>query len=661
MVIGIFLRHIKAYKGIRYIPIGYEHNFVSYIGENGIGKSSILESLNSFFNNKHYPINKSAISDGIYTTGNEPFFTPVFLIDKRKISRKKADFEKISNFFWEIKKSDLSAGVQGSMKEFFILRDNLDSKINKGTHFLLILGEQNIVGGMPKLYFGSFQNEEKFLIDYLDKDSSSLLNIHSDQKKSIINSWKIELEKNLDKTDQRKILQEIKELYSYVYIPVELDIETFTKLETDEMQKIFDKKLKNEITTALSSVKLTGNDGINTKLENFLKEIVCILNNKYEYKTGQQRNNNITESDLVQKILEAYFQKRILYKKDKKVSELSAGEKRQALIDIAYAFLLKNIERERQIIIAIDEPENSLHTSLCYEQFEKLHEISKNAQILLTTHWYGFLPILSKGYGHFLEIKNEKIVFDSYDLYDYKAKVKSDIAETKGKLPNNFTLKSTNDLVQAIYYSLQVNEPYNWLLVEGVSEKIYFEYFFKEEIKSQRIRILPLGGQNKVSEVYEYLELPMREKSTLKGKIFCLIDTDLIRHKDYIKEGLKNLRIRRLSNKNINSATELLTLENPDTSPTDIEQALNPVIFKKVLDVMEIPAKYRIKDIENIEGNTSFIKNFKNLELENFFKENDGKNKIEFARKYVQIIEKEEEHERFVSNWILQIKKYFTE
>lgn len=82
-----------------------------------------------------------------------------------------------------------------------------------------------------------------------------------------------------------------------------------------------------------------------------------------------------------------------------------------------------------------------------------------------------------------MEIKNDKISFETYDLYDYKAKVKTDVISSKGKLPNNFVLKSTNDLVQAIYYSLQTDNPYNWLLVEGVSERIYFEYFFKDEIK----------------------------------------------------------------------------------------------------------------------------------------------------------------------------------
>jgi predicted ATP-dependent endonuclease of OLD family len=342
VIVGLFLRHIKAYKGITYIPIGEKYNFISYIGENGIGKSSILEAMNSFFNSKHYPINKSALNDGVFTLGNEPFFTPIFLIEKSKVTRKKNDFEKISKFFWNVRKNDLSSGVQGSMKEFFILRDdiNKDTTYTEETHYFFMIGEQN-TGGVPKLYFGSFQNEEKFLIHYLDKDISEIEGKTGDERKTIISTWKSELGKHLDKIEQKKFLQELKDLYSFVYIPVELEIESFTKVETDEMQKIFDKKLKDEITLALSSVNLDSADGINNKLHGFLVEIEEILHNEYKYKTGQQRNNNITKSDLVQKILEAYFQKRILYKNEKKVSELSAGEKRQALIDIAYAFLIR--------------------------------------------------------------------------------------------------------------------------------------------------------------------------------------------------------------------------------------------------------------------------------------------------------------------------------
>jgi predicted ATP-dependent endonuclease of OLD family len=573
MIIGSFIKHIKAYKGINYIPVGNSYNFVSYIGENGIGKSSILEAFDSYFNNKHYPINKNALNDGISTPNNEPFFAPIFLINKEKISRKKSEFEKISTFFWNIDKTDLSSGVKGSMKEFFLLRDSInnDNNYSEDSHYFFILGEQ-IIKTSPKLYFGSFQNEEKFLIHYLDKDKINIDNISNDDKKNTIEGWKDELNKLLEKNEQKKILQELKNLYSFVYIPVEIDIETFTKLETAEMQKILDKDIVDEISGTLSGISLDTADGVNTKLKTFLTEIQTKLDNKYKYQTGQSRNNNITKSDLVNKILEAYFQKRILYKGDKKVSELSAGEKRQTLIDVAYAFLMRSINREKSVILAIDEPENSLHTSLCYEQFEKLRKISNHSQVLITTHWYGFLPILNKGYGHFLINKEDRISFESYDLYDYNAKIRSVEKSSKGILPNNLTLKSTNDLVQAIYYSIQGESPYNWLLVEGVSEKIYFEYFFKAEIDKIKLIILPLGGNKNVSKVYEYLELPMREITSndinQQEKSFLLTTLNADHSKDIrtsfgdqgTSSKLFTFLLRRLSNEELKRKYKLVDI-----------------------------------------------------------------------------------------------------
>jgi len=560
MIIGLFLRHIKAYKGINFIPIGFKHNFVSYVGENGAGKSSILEALNSFFNNKKYIINKDALSDSI-SGSNNPFILPIFLIEKVKITKHKKEFEKMSEFFWNIDKKLLASGVQGSIKDFFEIRDKIIDK--QHTHYLILMGETNLLAG-HKTFFGSFHTEENFLVNFLDKNKEGIEGKKGEDREKIIRDWTEELNKKLDSADWKRILQELKDLYSYVYLPVELDVESFTKIETNEMQKIFDKDLKKEIENALMQVKFDTSEGINTKLDNFVDNIGTTLNNEYSYDTGSQRGNTVTKTDLVEKIIESYFQKRILHKGGKKVSELSAGEKRQALISLVYAFLVKSEYRDKNIIIAIDEPENSLHTSLCYDQFDKLQEISDKSQILVTTHWYGFLPTVNKGIGHFLNSdKSDNIKFETYDLYDYKAKAQNDSNSTKREMPHDFHLKSTNDLVQSIFYSLNKKEPYNWLIVEGISEKIYFEYFFKDEIKNKKLRILCLGGQNKVSELYEYLELPIKnEKEDLTGKIYCLIDTDQADHKKTISDGYKNLKIRRLSNKNTNDKTELLCLNN---------------------------------------------------------------------------------------------------
>jgi recombinational DNA repair ATPase RecF len=52
MIIGTLLRHYKTYKGIHFIPCSESPNFTfnAYVGTNGVGKSSILEALNVYFN-----------------------------------------------------------------------------------------------------------------------------------------------------------------------------------------------------------------------------------------------------------------------------------------------------------------------------------------------------------------------------------------------------------------------------------------------------------------------------------------------------------------------------------------------------------------------------------------------------------------------------------
>ena len=87
MIISLFLRHFKIYKGINYIPLSEGENFASIIGENGCGKSSILESLDHLFNKKNsteWAINNEAKSEGI-SGDNFPFLAPLFLIKKDKL------------------------------------------------------------------------------------------------------------------------------------------------------------------------------------------------------------------------------------------------------------------------------------------------------------------------------------------------------------------------------------------------------------------------------------------------------------------------------------------------------------------------------------------------------------------------------------------------
>lgn len=42
MIVGIFLKNIKSYGRITFVPLTYKSNFCGLIGKNGIGKSTIL-------------------------------------------------------------------------------------------------------------------------------------------------------------------------------------------------------------------------------------------------------------------------------------------------------------------------------------------------------------------------------------------------------------------------------------------------------------------------------------------------------------------------------------------------------------------------------------------------------------------------------------------
>lgn len=623
MIIGLQVRHYKAYKNANFIPIGNQHNFIAFAGENGVGKSSVLEALNTFFNNKNWLLTKKE-------KATDSYICPLFLIPKLKVSRLNTYFESISDFFWNLEKKEKN-------NEFFEMRESLGIEM-KESHYLMFLGEN--YDKKLEIPFGSKVRED--------------LNRQLD-----------------DNFSERKFLRELKDIYSYVYIPVEIDSEDFTKIETEEMQKIFNKEIKDEIKKALKKKDITT---INTKLDTFVSELEKKLENKYFYDTGDTGTKKLTQTSLVDTILEIYFKKRVLMKGNrdetklsKKMSELSAGEKREALINLVYVFLKKADERNTIIIIGIDEPENSLHTAICYEQFEKLKKISKNAQVFITTHWYGFLPIVDRGIVHFLKnetkenSKGEREVhinfFKKTDLYLYPYQTK--------KIPKDFSLKSTNDLVQSIFHSLKAKKPYNWLICEGPSDQIYLEYFLKEEITNKNLRIIPVGGNELVKKFYKYLSLPIYEniEDINKGKVFCLTDTDSNLRKNDIKqdEKLKNsLIIKRLANGD-NFSTDLIKFEIEERQNSiDIEKSLNPIIFRKTLSELLVEGKFLVVEtnIKNKKGNTT-KENLRNLDIDDYFSTEEIKNN--FAKKYIEVMNEATKEEEYIPEWINKIKLFFND
>ncbi|WP_417369121.1 AAA family ATPase [Gelidibacter japonicus] len=647
MIISIFIKNFKIYKGINFIPISEGENFSSLIGENGVGKSSVLEALDFSLNGRNgneWPVNNEAKNEGGLKGTNAPYLTPVFLIKKTRLNQEKKDeidffnkAEKLSNYLWYTKKKTKAKGLS----EFYEQRKQLLEKYNPEEYFLIIIGRKY---DSNDIYFGTYHTYLDFIIENpsIEHTEKELQDYFKGFYDYIISH------------------------YSYLYIPVETDVHSYTKLETQEMQKLMDKNIQSEIENAITSTTIKQ---INKSLNEFVLDIENVLE---EYKYKGKFKNSLTMPDLVSKIIEAYFSIKILHKKTSSsklipVRELSSGEKRKALIDVAYSFLLNNNSRNDSIILAIDEPEASLHISACYSQFEKIINLSKlDNQIIISTHWYGYLPIVSNGNATSItkNDKNETLI-QYFNLYNYREKITQDRSKVKGPLPVHYNIKSYNDLVQSILFSLIQDNPYNWIVCEGLSEKIYFEQMFSDEIKTKNLRFLPLGSFKEVKKLYSLLLAPIQDPDyQIKGKVLCLIDTDAERV-DIDFSKTKNLFFKRLMNDKTKGSTIIDVDSNITNPPTEIEDCLNPYIYKQTL--IEFSEEY--ETIKNIITNNEIrpkalnsyytfdLRESEKEDIKAFFDDKQGYNKIRFAEKYSEISKTPFFGNEHQMEWIENIRK----
>jgi|SRR5690554_5755238 len=347
MVVGLFLRNFKTYEKFNFLPFsdGKDEKLNLFIGNNGAGKSSVLEALDVFFNKKEFILNDNARS-------RDASVSPVFIIEKNKfnalLNPDLVDFaEKMSEFLWTEVLTSLY-GSNPSIESFVELRIRLNSNFDRNDYYLFIFGCE-------------LSQKDYSLISLDSKAESKFTNLGIDITK---------FKKRLNSLAQITI-----NLYNYIYIPVETSITDFLRLEAIGMQSLMNKDLKDEIERILSDNKfeIEGKSNrkrnvsisqfINEKLKAYIEDIeVTIQNIDSTYHFNKEiRSTNVNPKDFSDVIINTFFSKRRLQKNERDFAYLSSGERKKALIDIAFSFISQNTETEKEIILAIDEPESSLH------------------------------------------------------------------------------------------------------------------------------------------------------------------------------------------------------------------------------------------------------------------------------------------------------------
>lgn len=578
---------------------------------------------------------------GFNTT--RPHIVPLFLLRKNEISPDNLSLaENYSDYVWNLEDSDIISNNRPQYQVFRQQLDILKREHDQETSLLIPLG--TTYDNVPHL--GIF-NTRKLA------DSLGL---------------------KLDKTQQQipdeelnrflPLLQELRTKYEFIYIPKDIDPEEFTHLETKEIQALMGQTL-NEIVENCVPAEKVGE--INDNLNKFINTLSTILES-YSFRTVGARQVNLRKHDVYKLIVEAFFKIRKLHKKEGahwiEISALSSGEKQKAIIEIAYHFLNNHRGDAQQIILAIDEPEASLHMSACYDQFSKLYEISSLCkQLLFTTHWYGFIPTIEEGCVSIISKRDGSHVFDLVSAGSYREAVKQTLQSSKGKLPYDIRIKSINDFVQSVVTSILNDAPYNWLICEGSSEKLYFEHYLADIKKEKKLRIIPVGGASEIKRVYGNLQVAYEDfKKDIKGVVVLVSDTDREIVSYPTKNGLSNLQCFRIVNIDNERRTSLVQIDSNQVSPkTEIEDCLNGRLFYEtllqftgsfpalspILDAIQKPSEEPSYYALNLRPSDQTI-------LEDFF--DTGNNKYEFAKKYCEI---DSPPSYKAPDWIIEIREIF--
>lgn len=665
MILGIILRNFKIYKSISYIPISNGNRFCGLIGKNGIGKSSILEALDYYFNSNN---NKGFKKNN---TGNpkseDCYVVPVFCIDKKIVhedfSNYETDILALSNSIWEViahigsYSTQINTNYLELIQQFSEHIASIKDVISEEDYCLLPIG-RDIDGNISLGFFkdGVFINK---LV--ADEEASN-----AEQKQKILQ------DKYMD------IFHLIIEHFQYVFIPKDIEPENLVRFETLELQTLLNTDLNSIISKYLTKKDILD---ISLGLRTFVDDLSSKLPN-YKFKAPTSYQPNLKPDKIYNLIVQDFFSLRQLHKegenggKDLPLKELSSGEKQQAILTLIYSIISEyRGDNTKNLIIAVDEPESSLHISACYEQFEKLYGISNMCcQIVISSHWYGFIPAIPC--GSITNITNNdgnRIKGHIFNIQKYREEIKHQERDYKqnnhAQLPIDISLKSSNDFIQSILMSVISSDSYNWLICEGSSDKIYLDAYLKDVIKNKKLRIIPVCTASEVKNTYFRLQVlfdELRQSGQLKGKVFLLIDTDanLIEFETH-GHLESNLLCRRIVNNVNNRHTDLVKITaNPKSPNTDIEDALNALVFQKTLlhfknNGYESELSFVLENAVDENVASAYALDLRQTEiskLDIFFNGNNGNNKVLFAKKYVEIMK---EGTYVIPNWIIEIKNFF--
>ncbi|MCO8298512.1 ATP-dependent endonuclease [Tetragenococcus halophilus] len=469
----LIVKNFRGYSQETTLNIG---DLTALIGKNDAGKSTLLEALEIFFNNKLVVCEKEDLSVHHELDSNEI---------------------EISCVFSELPTTlTVDSTSQTSLQEEYLL--NLEGKLQIKKIFKCTAAKPKatttIMCNHPTAenYDNLLQLKQKDL-----KKLAQKLNVPEEEydgrnnasiRKSI---WHSCNDLKLDLTALPVDEAESKKLYSILetYLPV------FALFQSDRPSNDSDKEVTDPMKVAVSQALQGLEEEINT-IKKEVQQRTLEMASKTLEKLKEMDNelaNSLLPEFKSDPNFNSLFKLTIKSDNDISINKRGSGVRRLILLNFFRAEAerkLKDNEVQSNVIYAFEEPETSqhpIHQRMLIESFIKLSQ-KENCQVLLTTH----TPAL----GELLPLESLRLITKNIDFSNSIEQNSEDIyqkiADTLGIIAENIP-KSAQGV----------------LLVEGKTELIFFDHLcdilkknnvIDTTFEEKNIVIIPVGGCNNLKE-----------------------------------------------------------------------------------------------------------------------------------------------------------------
>jgi len=407
---------LKNFRGYAEIDVNFDENFNVIIGKNDVGKSTILEALEIFFNNDTVKVD----------------------IDDYHVHASSGDMSIQASFYPDLKSYTIDTAPTDLASEYLLDKNNLitikktwDCTKEKLTAASL---KTHLIVNYPSNFEAPLISEKitdlrKILATYGDKLNVDEVkkNTSSEIRKAIYAVTKIEelreIEITIDKEDGKKIWENLKN-----------DLPLFFLFQADRQNKDSDKEVQDPLKAITKSAI--------SQLEAELEAVKLQIKARAE-EIGQKTLEKLKEMnpeiadvlvpEMTNKPWESLFSFSFNCDDGIPINKRGSGVRRLILLNYFRAEAERQSASSKNVIYAIEEPETSQHPDWQVELFKALIELSEknNTQVITTTHSPSLAGLASPAAIIFIYREAGKIAVEGGQASNLEK-----IAATLGLLPD---------------------------------------------------------------------------------------------------------------------------------------------------------------------------------------------------------------------------------